>query len=286
MLDFQVKGKACESCKKEFTDEAQRVYCPECGAPLHRECWENNGGCPYASRHASGFRWAPSVDEVWSVQGEQAANAANAEEEKRRQREKEIEERYSEKKYNGVSEREMMCFMHVNSFDSLRRLEIFKYMITEKKTMHLNLFSGLLSPMYQFYSGSLVFGAMLLVIYTILNLPSLMIMNILSFQSAEAAEAILSSYSLIDTQNTMMWIRIGIMVIVSLFGDYLYIQHMVSKIKKVRLKFEDEGSDEYLTALAKAGSGGILPLLACVLLQAALSMIIAVVLRGAGVFAA
>ena len=35
----------CACCGKEITIDQYRVYCPECKADYHKECWTKNGGC-------------------------------------------------------------------------------------------------------------------------------------------------------------------------------------------------------------------------------------------------
>lgn len=45
----------CPVCSKNFTDGDDVVVCPECGAPHHRECYENTGHCFYEDRHGEDF---------------------------------------------------------------------------------------------------------------------------------------------------------------------------------------------------------------------------------------
>ena len=35
----------CACCGKEITIDQYRVYCPECNADYHKDCWVKNGGC-------------------------------------------------------------------------------------------------------------------------------------------------------------------------------------------------------------------------------------------------
>lgn len=271
---IQYVGKACESCKKAFEENEQVVYCPQCGAPLHRECWEEKGGCPYSERHASGFKWAPPAAEVWKAEEE---NIVHLIEERKRREEEELDREYGEKKYMGVCEREMMSFMNVNGVESLYRLAVIKRMISEKKLVNLNFCAGLLSPYNQFFHGMLPLGLLLLAVYFVTGIPSAVVYY-LAVAFPETAETAVTGYGLLDTVNIMSYLRIGIMIFVSIFGDYLYIQWMVNKIKKIRQNFEDERSEEYLSALAAAGKGkwGLVGL--CFLIQMLLSAILIFVL--------
>ncbi len=272
---IQYKGKVCESCKKAFEEDEQIVYCPQCGAPLHKNCWDENGGCPYSERHSSGFKWAPPAAEVWKAEEE---NIVSLIEDRKKREEEEMDREYGEKKYMGVCEREIMSFMNVNGVESLYRLAVIKRMISEKKLVNLNFFAGLLSPYNQFFHGMLPLGILLLAVYFVTSIPS-SVVYYLALAFPETAEAIVNGYGLLNTVNVMSYLRIGIMIIVSIFGDYLYIQWMVKKIKKIRQGFEDESSEEYLSALAAAGRGkwGLVGL--CFLIQMLLSVILIFVLN-------
>lgn len=268
-------GKACESCKRVFEEDEQVVYCPQCGAPLHRSCWEEKGGCPYSDRHASGFKWAPPAAEVWKAEEE---NIVRLIEERKQREQEELNRQYSEKKYNGVSEREMMSYMNVNGIESLHRMAVIKHMISEKKLVNLNFFAGLLSPYYQFFHGMLPLGALLMLIYFVTSIP-VAIVYYLAFAFPEAAEEMVTGFGLLEAINLTSYLRIGILIFVSIFGDYLYIQHMVKKIKKIRLNFKDESSEEYLSALSAAGRGSWRLVGLSFLIQAALSVIMFFVLQ-------
>jgi len=37
------------------------VVCPDCGAPMHRRCWQAQGACPLAEKHGEGYVWAPTI---------------------------------------------------------------------------------------------------------------------------------------------------------------------------------------------------------------------------------
>lgn len=40
-----MENMICACCGKEITIDQYRVYCPECKADYHKECWMKNGGC-------------------------------------------------------------------------------------------------------------------------------------------------------------------------------------------------------------------------------------------------
>ncbi|MCR4616113.1 MAG: DUF2628 domain-containing protein [Clostridiales bacterium] len=52
-------NERCQVCSEAFTPEDDIVVCPECGAPMHRKCWKENGGCVNAYKHGE-YTWTPS----------------------------------------------------------------------------------------------------------------------------------------------------------------------------------------------------------------------------------
>ena len=46
----------CPVCNKTFQDGDDVVVCPECGAPHHRECYEQNGHCFYEDTRMYNFK--------------------------------------------------------------------------------------------------------------------------------------------------------------------------------------------------------------------------------------
>ena len=56
----------CPVCKKQFVSGDDIVVCPECGAPHHRECYEQNGKCFFEDKHSEDF----SFENYSAVHGE------------------------------------------------------------------------------------------------------------------------------------------------------------------------------------------------------------------------
>lgn len=42
---MDIKNYICPVCQNAFNDSDDVVFCPECGTPHHRECWQKNGKC-------------------------------------------------------------------------------------------------------------------------------------------------------------------------------------------------------------------------------------------------
>lgn len=50
-------GKPCPVCARTFRDEDDIVVCPKCGAPYHRECYEEKGACLFKELHKNHQSW-------------------------------------------------------------------------------------------------------------------------------------------------------------------------------------------------------------------------------------
>ncbi len=61
---------SCPVCGKRFVNGDDVVVCPECGAPHHRECYEENGDCFYRDRHAEGFSFENESANSENTEGE------------------------------------------------------------------------------------------------------------------------------------------------------------------------------------------------------------------------
>ncbi|MDE7280398.1 MAG: hypothetical protein K2N36_01485 [Ruminiclostridium sp.] len=333
----ELKDKVCGACGKEFEEKDINsidsiVYCPVCGTPVHRSCWEEKGGCPFEDKHAEGYVWGQeeekksytvkTVSEIYSeeMRGEQGGlwgdagdtdpdtdtdtdfpYSPNSEEDpaeqlrkflenrsgERSNREKTYEE-YGEKKYYGVSEREMMCFLNVDGPQRLYRLAMIKYMIVTGKKTNLNIFAGLLNPYNQFYKGMTFLGLLLTIFNYIMSLPQIIVyyMTFFKDKAAETAEAVMGGIdetALTSASNTLWFIQLIVVILLSVFGDYLYIAFMVKKIKKIRSRFENEQSEEYLAALADAGRPRLSLVALGFVLQAFLSLLTLLVFTKSGI---
>ena len=36
----------CIICGDRFDGDDEKIYCPDCGAPMHKDCYEIEGSCP------------------------------------------------------------------------------------------------------------------------------------------------------------------------------------------------------------------------------------------------
>ena len=53
------KGIKCPVCEKPFAENDDIVVCPKCGAPYHRDCYNEKGECIFTDLHETGEAWTP-----------------------------------------------------------------------------------------------------------------------------------------------------------------------------------------------------------------------------------
>lgn len=60
---MEFKGLKCPICNTPFEDDDDIVVCPQCGAPHHRECYEEDGHCYYEEKHKDNFNYNKFIEE-------------------------------------------------------------------------------------------------------------------------------------------------------------------------------------------------------------------------------
>lgn len=293
----------CQSCLKGFSENEDIVYCPVCGAPVHRSCWEEKGGCPYEDKHKDGFVYQYPKDNI-PDNNTKASSDINVQNDKKSEHntnsypnkplfednkedreqnfsdssdssdpdympnilkelldvqnrdnmsDEDLEKEYGEKKFDGVSAKEMACFLNVNDPQKLYRLAFFKLMIASGKKVSFNFFSGILNPYNQLYKGMMPLGILLTLINFVTGFPNIIAYYYTFFKAETEASALIGSTAFLSAAQFLGFIQFALVILMTLFGDYLYSCYMVKKIKKIRSRFSDDNSEEYLTELVYAG---------------------------------
>jgi RNA polymerase subunit RPABC4/transcription elongation factor Spt4 len=58
-MGISVEGQKCPVCGAYIFDNDDLVFCPECGAPHHRDCYEALGHCAYKEKHGTPDGYKP-----------------------------------------------------------------------------------------------------------------------------------------------------------------------------------------------------------------------------------
>ena len=232
---MELSNVKCGICDKIFQEQDDVVYCPDCGAPAHRSCWQQEGECIYADRHGGGFRWRSPAELAQARAAEDREQAEND---------------FCERKYMGVSEREMLYFLNAKGPHGFYRMALMKYMAEGNRKVSFNMFAVILSPYNQFYKGMSALGILITAVNFVTALP-----QILLYYASFFAEdtGLLFDGAFLGIANLLSWLQITVVALLCVFGDYLYLLHMVKSIKRVRMEYEDDRSEDYAMALAEAG---------------------------------
>lgn len=60
-MSYSVKGTSCARCKAYLFDEDEIVVCPVCGAPHHRDCYDAIGHCALEDLHGTENQYNPNT---------------------------------------------------------------------------------------------------------------------------------------------------------------------------------------------------------------------------------
>ena len=75
-MDFY--GLKCPTCNTPLEKDDDIVVCPICGAPHHRECYEEAGHCYFEDRHKDNFDYDKYIKEKQEAQAKQQWENAGA----------------------------------------------------------------------------------------------------------------------------------------------------------------------------------------------------------------
>lgn len=254
------ENKLCPVCRAPFNANADIVVCPVCGAPHHRNCYLIKNKCALEEFHEKGFIWNGRLPDEPEPTKPAPADERHAEyPDVPPVTEEELLERLNldnpmrdflngiaDKNIgaDGVSMHELSAYSATSVFHYGRAFSSFRGMTDGKKhKVFFNVCSGLFAPAFQFYRKMDFFGVLLLIVMTLPMLPV-----VLSALNSETGVASDGTYLLFNILN------MAIMVVLCIFGDYIYYRHAVKRIKKIREEFKDRPtSDEYYMALYESG---------------------------------
>lgn len=305
---FKFQNKMCPVCRERFCDGDDIAVCPECGTPHHRACYQVENKCALEELHKTGYVWNGRLpDEPIPVPdiATLVRNLKEDEENEKLERYESIEDdeksltllglsdlsdeqrrefnttkdfgpmkelidsiRDDTKGEDGVSMQELIAYTGTSVWHYVKVFNSFRGMNEDgkKHIMSFNLCSGLLSPIYQFYRKMDLLG----IIATVISLvPSAFIVL------SEGSRFTMTS----GMSMLMNMITLVPMILLCLFGDYLFYLKAVKQIRKIRERFEgNTDSLEYIKVLsdhgrpsfARAVMGGLVKIFlsACVLVVA------------------
>ncbi len=285
--------KLCPVCRSQFKDNDDVVVCPQCGTPHHRACYNENGSCGVEQYHAEGFIWNGKLPDEKTEQQESAAQQAAYEQPAQPQNTdphhselpnyapindftkdeaeapenfnpyfdmyKKIRELTSDEKRgeDGVSSKELCHFagksvVHYSQAFSAFRVGVPKNGKIQPVKAFLNFCSGFFAPIHQFYRRMDVLAIALLLLSAVTSMP-----EILLLYDEQYANIVFSAETvkMLNNLTTVCGIiNFAEMMLLCIFGDYIYYKFAVRKIKKIRAAYDDGNAAGYYAALTESGA--------------------------------
>ena len=284
----KVNGKPmCDKCGKELDNGEEKVYCPVCGTPVHKSCWDMDPVCPNESRHAEGFDWEKVNQKPEQSPANDFYNRRSFDPAAYESFPDMIEshpiispESGEELTCRGVKQKELVHFLGMNNFSTPRFFTLFMNMANGGKVLSLNLSAWFFVPLYHYYRRMTGPAVILTLATFILTVPSLMYQVLFFRNMNETAVPDLQFSSIVTITS---YIMIIFRIILLLFNDYFYMRWSVNKILSLRERYKDASPDEYYAALERKGNPKMLYVLGGISLMLFLVYILNVFLSYTGI---
>ena len=279
------KVPVCDICGKELAKEDEKVYCPVCGTPVHKECWEISPKCPNAYRHEKGYDWDKEHSHVAGMaehepeQPEIPKMVYESFPQMIMDHPIKSEENGEELTCFGVMQSELVHFLGVNNFSTPRFFTLFMNMANSGKVLSLNLSAWFFMPLYHFYRR-MTGPAVLLTLATFVLMVPTLIYEVVYWSGNEGG---LSASSLSLAVNVTTYIMMAVRVLLLLFNDYIYMRWSVSKILSIRERYKDAPADEYYAALEHSGNPRMMYVLGGLSLIMLLMYLLNLFIRSSGI---
>ena len=252
----------CPVCKaKLFTDEV--AFCPECGAPHHKQCYLKLGHCAYEEFHGTENQWQPPQEQpeeeqqvVEQTQQAPAPQPVVVEQQNTQQNPFFVANGIDkDEDIGGVKAEDIAKFV---GYNALRYIKVFRKFATRKTKVNWNWLAFFL-PEFWLVSRKCYPQAILTAFYTVLH-------SFIYTKATENAEFMAALQSGVVTEN--VWGICKILLLTSvisllinlffgLFGDYIYKKRVYSTIEQMK----QEGKVSEMDFVQKGGANLMLPLL-------------------------
>ena len=279
----------CDICGIELKDDEEKVYCPECGTPVHKACWERSPVCPNANRHAEGYDWEKEHKEPTAAEREPYAGDAAGDPRRvtfENFPELIIEhpirspESGEELTCRGVRQSELMHFLGLYNFSTPRFFTLFMNMANAGKVVSFNFSAWIFAPLYHFYRR-MTGPAVIITLATFMLTAPTLVYEMFAVARPDSA----GLETLFGSATVTSYILIVFRVALLLFNDYIYMRWSVSKILALREKYKDEPEEVYFDALEHHGNPRMMYVLGGISLIMLLIFLLNLFIRTSGMFA-
>ena len=257
-MNQEQKNISCSLCHAYLFEEDDVVYCPVCGAPHHRECYNSIGHCALEQLHGTEQQYDKIKRKEENQQKTQQEEKSKTE---YRNKTDSFKSRFENTYYfdllggvpkdyqidDGVTAEEAKNFVISNT---MRYIPKFAKLSKHKKTSWN--FMAFLFPCGWFLSRKMykygIITGILSIISTLFSLPlnnvliNLGIMDSMSYY--DMAQRLMENMpninpAVIFVSFIGMWISIATSILCGIFGDYLYKVHTVNTIKQIKTESID-----------------------------------------------
>ena len=258
-MSLNIKGSTCSRCKAYLFEEDDIVYCPVCGAPHHRECYNALGHCALEELHGTENEYKreePKIEDEPKVETNEnsqnnfysyspfGANLQNAS----FQMFDFLGGVPSDYKFDeNVTATDAKKFVLTNTHRYIPKFAS----LNKKKKASWN-WLAFLCPAPWFFSRKMyksgIISGFLSIISTILSFPLYNKLNAFGiYNSTSYPEMIKNMTEIIPSLSKEIMlisfisvvINLALMFISGIFADYWYKKHTISSIKKIKAESAD-----------------------------------------------
>ena len=252
-MSLNIKGSSCARCKAYLFEEDDIVFCPVCGAPHHRECYNSLGHC--------------ALEEFQGTYQEYSKIKEEPKEQKEPTDKKEPQNIFPEERFigfdflggvpadyefeNNVTAEDCKKFILANTHRYIP-----KFVGLNKKNKVSWNWAAFLFPCgwtlsRKMYKSGIIFGILIL-ISSLLSFPfNQTVMSAMPQEQmlyAEMASRIIEMLPEISVLSlvlavTGLILELGIRIYAALFSDYDYKKFVISSIKKIKTESDDIAFD-------------------------------------------
>lgn len=250
---IQDKKTKCVVCHAYLFEEDDVVYCPECGAPHHRECYNSIGKCGLAQHHGTENQYDKLKQEQPQEEPEQNGKEQTSYEEQPPFTQSPFGQ-YTTIDFLGGVKPQTVIEDGVTAKDAAKfvvsnTMRYIPKFVRGRKTSWN--FLGFISPCGWFlsrkmYKNGIIAGVIDLIAY-LLSIP---FMNVAySGQGmASTSEAVVEMLKSQEPNILFLGLigsllAIALRVLTGIFGDWIYRKHVIGSIKDIKAKSEDIETD-------------------------------------------
>lgn len=277
-MSLNIEDKQCQLCNAYLFEDDDVVFCPECGAPHHRECYNSLGHCALEHLHGTDQQYSVSkIPEPENLEGEEKTSNDSETTVKCKMCESEFEADLSRCPEcgspnfskmgggyavfdflggvpadtdlgDGVTADEAKKFVFANSYRYIPKF--FDMRLGKKASWNWVAFllPGPWMLSRKMYGLGILFSVINLVgsLFTAI-LQSVIASNVETGVSEEIIRFFLEDFSFSKYGSALILAIIGIFITLAIhlvsgiFGDYFYRNHTISGVKEIK---EDEEHDE------------------------------------------